>query len=300
MEYRTFGQTGCKVSRLGLGLAQIGAFDLEAVGTVRRLLGTALDLGVNFFDTAASYRNSEALIGRAISDRRKEIFLATKCGHWAAAVPWTAETVKAHVDRSLNRLRTDYLDLVQIHSCNKEVMESGEVLQALAECRKAGKTRFIGYSGDNDAAEYAVDLEVFTSLQTTFNLVDQGARKGLFGRARESGLGTIAKRPIANGVWGGSIENSHTTAQFDKMMDRANSMSEMGEIPGAPEDRILLAMGFTFAHDEVDVAILGTTNPSHLKENVRLFEECLPIQQNVVDELHHRFDKIGVDWGQLT
>ena len=125
MEFRTLGETGCKVSRLGIGLAQIGAFRLLEEKAVRRLLLTALDLGITFFDTAASYGNSEELIGRAISNHRKEFFLATKCGHWAAEVPWTAKTVRSHVERSLQRLRTDYLDLVQLHSCGEDILEAG-------------------------------------------------------------------------------------------------------------------------------------------------------------------------------
>jgi hypothetical protein len=300
MEYRLLGETGCKVSRLGLGLAQIGAFELTDTNVVERLLNTALDMGINFFDTAASYRNSEALIGRAISHRREEFFLATKCGHWAAEVPWTADTVRTHIERSLRRLDTDHLDLVQLHSCDEELLGEGEVVQALIEARESGKTRFIGYSGDNLAAAVAVDSGTFHTLQTTFNLIDQKARKGLLERAKDAKMGVIAKRPIANGVWGGSLENSNSTVQFDTMMHRANIMLALGPIPECPAGRIELAMGFTFAHSAVDVGILGTTNPEHLKENVRIFEEALPIADEVVNELCLRFDTVGAEWKQLT
>ncbi|MBM3395868.1 MAG: aldo/keto reductase, partial [Betaproteobacteria bacterium] len=111
MEYRTLGRTGLRVSRLGMGLFQIGKLPLDSVPQVSRLLGAALEKGINFLDTAAGYDNSEELIGKAVSDRRDEFVLATKCGSFSALEPWTAETVTRHIDRSLRRLRTDRLDL---------------------------------------------------------------------------------------------------------------------------------------------------------------------------------------------
>lgn len=300
MERRVLGKTGLEVSRLGIGLAQIGAFGVDEVGRVERLLNTALDNGINFLDTAASYRSSEELIGRAVGHRRGEYVLATKCGHWAAEVPWTAETVRAHIDRSLKRLRTDCLDLVQIHSCGVDVLAQGEVVRALERARDAGKTRFIGYSGDNEAARWAIDSGIFDTLQTTFNLVDQRARTRLFPHAREANMGIIVKRPIANGAWGGSTAKAHTTVQFMNIFDRAQKMLSYGPIPNAPESRILTAMGFTFSHAEIDVGIVGTTNPDHLLDNIRLFEGELPISGAVVVELYRRFDEVGKDWVQLT
>ena len=106
MEQRVLGSTGVKVSRLGLGLAQIGSIGFENESRVSDLINSALDSGISFLDTAASYGNSEEFIGRTVSHRRDEYFLATKCGHWAGKVPWNAETVRSHIDRSLKRSRT--------------------------------------------------------------------------------------------------------------------------------------------------------------------------------------------------
>ncbi len=300
MERRILGKTGLEVSRLGLGLAQIGGFPPDEADRVGVLINTALDNGINFLDTAASYRNSEELIGRAVAHRRSEYVLATKCGHWAAEVPWTAETVREHIDRSLKRLRTDHLDLVQIHSCDVDVLEKGEVFGALMEARDAGKTRFVGYSGDNEAAGWAIASGLFDTLQTSFNVVDQRARTRLFPYASEANVGVIVKRTIANGTWGGSTETVGTTVQFSKIYERVERMMSAGPIPGAPEDRILTALGFTLAHPEIDVALVGTTNPEHLVDNIRLLENELPISDEVVAELYRRFGEVGGDWVQLT
>jgi hypothetical protein len=289
-----------EVGRLGLGLAQIGKLALEDEARVNGLITGALDGGVTFLDTAASYGNSEELIGRTVAHRRDDYFLATKCGHWAGEVPWTAETVRSHIDRSLGRLQTDRLDLVQIHSCGVEVLEQGEVVRSLIEAREAGKTRFVGYSGDNEGARWAIDSGLFDTLQTTFNLVDQHARTRLFPAAREKGMGIIVKRTIANGAWGGSLEGRGTTTQYMNIHERARLMAAFGPVPGAPEDRILTALGFTFAHPEIDVALVGTTNLEHLSGNIRWIEEKLPIPAEAVEAFHLRFEEIGADWAQLT
>ena len=300
MDNRTLGRTDLTVSRLGLGLAQIGALTVVDEKQVGDLINRALDAGITFLDTAASYRNSEELIGRTLGSRRREYVLATKCGHWAGEDPWTAETVRAHVDRSLQRLQTDCVDLLQIHSCGVDVLERGDVIQAALEARDAGKARYVGYSGDNEAAEWAVDSGLFDTLQTTFNLVDQGARERLFPKARDQHMGLIVKRTIANGALVGTTEKAHTTVQFMNIHERVQELMALGPIPGAPEDPILLALGFTLAHPEIDVALVGSTRSDHVADNVRRFEEQLPIPDGVVGELHERFGKVGADWAQLT
>ena len=136
MEKRRLGRTGIEVTRLGFGLAEISRQEQHGGDTsdAARVLDLALDLGINFLDTAACYASTEALIGSVASHRRDEFFLASKCGHAVdtEAEPWTAEVIAESVDRSLRRLRTDYLDILQLHSCNLEVLERGEVIEALS------------------------------------------------------------------------------------------------------------------------------------------------------------------------
>lgn len=299
MEYRTLGKTGLQVSRIGLGMFQIGKLPADSDPQVSRLLNTALDKGINFLDTATGYDYSEERIGRAVGHRRDEYVLATKCGLITGTEPWTTETINRHVDRSLKRLRTDYLDLIQLHSCDAEVLERGEVTEALLRARDAGKTRFVGYSGDNQAAQWAIDSGLFDALETSFNLVDQRARTTVFSRARQNGMGVIVKRTIANGAWGAKPGTSNPSSQFASNLERSQKMDALGPIPGAPADPVLLALGFTMAHDGFDVALIGTTNTEHLLSNLALFETKLPIPQLAVQELYRRFDTIGGDWEQL-
>lgn len=300
MHQTTLGRTGLQVSRLGAGLSEIGSrLTFEEESTASQILNTALDAGINFLDTAACYGISEELIGRTIAHRRDEYVLATKCGHVTGdyeGEPWTAQTVTDSIDRSLVRMKTDHLDLVQLHSCGVDVLEKGEVITALQKAQQAGKTRFIGYSGDNENAKWAVDSGLFDTLQTSFNLVEQHARTKLFPQAKAQNMGIIVKRPIANGAWGATASPS---GYADEYFRRAQIMLKEGPIPHAPENRILLALGFTFAHPEVDTAIVGTHNPAHMKSNIAMVENELPIDSRAIEELYRRFDAaVDEDWYQ--
>jgi aryl-alcohol dehydrogenase-like predicted oxidoreductase len=284
----SLGRTGLKISRLGAGLAEIGSLNDEAVAS--DLLNAALDGGINFLDTAACYGRSEEWIGRTIADRRDEFVLATKAGHLTGGYQgeaWTAQTIRDSIDRSLTRMKTDHVDLVQLHSCGVDVLERGEVIQALLKAKEAGKTRFIGYSGDDEAALWAINSGHFDTLQTSFNLLDQEPRTKTLPLAKSHGMGVIIKRPIANAVWGASSVSGR-----QEYRSRAQRLADMGPIPGAPEDRIALSLGFTLAHDDVDTAIVGTSDPEHMRGNIARVENELPIPDEVVEELHRRFDEL--------
>lgn len=302
MQTRILGRTGLVVSRLGIGLAEIGGLALDEAKQAAEVLNLALDNGITFLDTSACYDNSEALIGQAIAHRRDEFVLATKAGHVAGGYEgeaWTVQTIRDSIDRSLARMRTDHLDLVQLHTCSVEVLERGEVIEALQTAQQAGKTRFIGYSGDNEAARWAVDSDLFDTLQTSFNLVDQDARLALFEPAKTQKMGIIGKRPIANGVWGAEASpSSYAQAYFE----RAQTMWVLGPLPGSPGHRILLALGFAFAHDAVDTYIVGTRSPDHLRANIEWVNTRLPLASETVKELHRRFDLFAtdLDWRQLS
>jgi hypothetical protein len=300
MEMRKLGNTDLTVSRLGVGLAEIGDLSMGEVNVAAQVLNTALDNGITLLDTAACYGNSEELVGWAVADRRDEFVLSTKAGHVAGTYDgraWTPRTVRDSIERSLRRLRTDHLDVVHLHSCSVAVLERGEVIQVLQDAKQAGKTRYIGYSGDNDAALWAVDSGLFDTLQTSFNLVDQQARLHLFPKAQRQGMGIIAKRPIANAAWGAETSPSSYAAEYHR---RAQILAKEGLIPNAPDDPILLALGFTLAHAAVDTAITGTRDPQHMQANVRMVEQELPISAETVLELQRRFDELGQSWAQET
>ena len=176
MEQRELGRTGLRVSVLGFGGSEIG-FEAADPSRVRRLLQEALDAGLNVIDTAECYGDSESLIGHAIADRRPGFHLFTKCGHFEGTGrdDWSPASLEKSIARSLARLRTDHVDLLQLHTCSEDDLRRGEVIEVIERARQRGQTRFIGYSGDGPAARYAVECGRFDTLQTSINVADQEA-----------------------------------------------------------------------------------------------------------------------------
>jgi aryl-alcohol dehydrogenase-like predicted oxidoreductase len=281
MERRAFGRTGMEVSVLGFGGAEIG-FRQESPETVTRLLHAALDAGLNVLDTAECYSSgdehpsSEELIGQAIADRRDSVFLFTKCGH-ASRFPefqgrdWSPALLTASIDRSLKRLKTDYLDLIQLHSCSEDVLRQGDVITVLQQARDAGKARFIGYSGDNNNAVYAVECGAFDSLQTSINIADQSVIDGALAKAAERGMGVIAKRPIANAAWMFDEESSRGAYHYTYL----KRLQELAYPFLSEADAVGTALRFTLSLPGVHTAIVGTSKPDRWPQNAALLESGL-------------------------
>ncbi len=301
MEMTTLGKTGLRVSRLGAGLVEIGSFSIDEPRRAGRILGAALDAGINFLDTAECYANSEELIGLTVGHRRDEFVLATKAGHvstGSSGQPWTGKTVRRGIDLSLKKLRTDRVDLVQVHAYDISAPTPDDVIEAVMDAKEAGKTRFVGYSGENEEAEWAIESGLFDTLQIAFNLVDQGPRYSIFERARERGMGLIAKRPIANAAWGKAVSPGDAGLSGTNLerLKRARALLEPGPIAEAPKDPIALALGFVLAHEDMHTAIVGTRDPEHMLANIDAVETQLPLADETVADLHERYDRIGREW----
>ncbi len=266
MEKRTLGKTGMVVTTLGFGGAEIG-FENAAYETVERLLHSALDAGLNLIDTAECYKESEEMIGRAVSGQRDDYLLFTKTGHSDDNDHWNPKKMTEGIDRSLQRLRTDRVDLIQLHSCSEELLRKGEVIQVLERAREAGKTRFIGYSGDSSAARYAVECGAFDTLQTSVSIADQESIALSVPLARERGMGVIAKRPIANAAWktGAKPASPYHHTYWERLEHLQYDFLKSGA-----ESAIATALRFTLSVPGVDTAIVGTKNPERWKQNATL------------------------------
>jgi hypothetical protein len=265
MERRRLGKTDMVVSALGFGGSEIG-YEEVAVGTVARLLGRALDAGLNVIDTAECYDESETLIARAVGARRREFHLFTKCGHaagWGRA-NWRAAALVSSIERSLRRLETDRLDLIQLHSCSLAELKRGDAIEGLERARARGLVRYIGYSGDGEAARYAVACGRFDTLQTSLSIADQEALELTLPLAREREMGVIAKRPIANAAWRHARKPSETYHQTYWSRLRTLDYPFLREAPGAAA---ATALRFTLSVPGVHTAIVGTTKPDRWQEN---------------------------------
>ena len=260
-----------QVSVLGFGAAEIGYEDAKPE-TVRRLLNSALDEGLNVVDTAECYENSEELIGDTISDRRDQFYLFTKVGHprGAGSADWSKDSILESIERSLRRLKTDWLDLVQLHSCSEAVLQKGEAITALQTARERGYTRYIGYSGDSRAAKFAVESDMFDTLQTSINIADQEAVDLTVPLAREREMGVIAKRPIANAAWrsGQKPIDSYQHTYWDRLRKLDYEFIRARPL----EQSIGHALRFTLSVPGVHTAIVGTTKPERWQENARLLD----------------------------
>lgn len=241
------------------------------------MLNEMLDAGVNVLDTAAMYPGSEAFIGEHLSHRRKDYVLISKCGSKVAEIdapPWSVKLVGQSVDRALKLLKTDVLDVMLLHSCEKKYLEEGELLAELVKARAAGKVKHVGYSGDNETVAYAATLPDIEVVETSISIADQANIIGLLPVAKKHNVGVIAKRPIANAAWKdlsqqpgfySSYAKTYTERLGAMELDPA-SLGFAGEAAKAfPE----LALRFTLSFPEVSTAIIGTTNPENARANLR-------------------------------
>jgi aryl-alcohol dehydrogenase-like predicted oxidoreductase len=267
METRQFGKTDMRLSVLGFGGAEIG-FEKASPDTVARLLSGALDAGLNVIDTAECYMNSEELIGQAVSGRRKDFYLFTKCGHPESPgkEDWRPESLVQSIQRSLKRLRTDRVDLVQLHTCSEAELKKGDVIAALQEAREKGYTRYLGYSGDGGAAKYAIECGQFDALQTSVSIADQEALDLTLPLAAQRQLGVIAKRPIANAAWryAAAPTNNYHRPYWERLQKLRYDF--LAEAKQAAET----ALRFTLGVSGIHTMIVGTTKPERWHENARL------------------------------
>jgi hypothetical protein len=291
MERRQLGKTDMQVSVLGFGGAEIG-FEGATEDIVARLLKGALDAGLNVIDTGECYEGSEELIGKTVGDRRADYYLFTKCGHprGTGSEDWSPASLLESIERSLRRLRTDRLDLIQLHSCSEVVLKKGDAIAALQSARAKGYVRYLGYSGDGQAARYAVESGAFDTLQTSINIADQEAIDLVLPLAREKQLGVIAKRPVANVAW----KESHKpiSSYHHVYWERLNKL-RYDFIRDLPiEDSVAHALRFTLSVPGVHTAIVGTTKPERWQENAKMVERGV-LSGAEIDAIRERWEDIA-------
>ncbi len=290
----TLGRTGLEVTRLGFG-----AMELRNMSPERRLtedqasaiLNGVLDAGINYFDTSIDYGESEEIIGRHVSHRRSEFYLASKCG--CAATPeafergdhvYTRENIVAGVDQSLARMETDYLDAVQFHgSPSRAAIEEEDAIATLLDLKQEGKIRFFGSSSTlPDLADH-VAMGVFDLFQIPYSGFNR-EHEDWITKSAEAGIGTV----IRGGVAKGEREAGSRGAERYQTFEDAG----LDELREEGESRTAFMLRFTLSHPDLHTTIVGTQNPDHLKENVAAAKRGA-LSAEVYAEAKRRLAKAG-------
>jgi aryl-alcohol dehydrogenase-like predicted oxidoreductase len=290
MDLRQFGKTDMRVSLLGFGGAEIG-FEGASDDTVERLLADALDAGLNVIDTAECYMDSEEKIGRAVAHRRSDFHLFTKCGHPDGADKpgnWTPDSLLKSIERSLKRLQVEHIDLVQLHSCSEDELRKGDVISALKTARDKGYARYIGYSGDGQAAKFAIESGAFDSLQTSVSIADQEAIDLTLPLAAKHGMGVIVKRPIANAAWHHDSKptNAYHVPYWERLQKLNYSFLRDSSSAAAT------ALRFTASQPAVCTMIVGTTKPGRWRENAAALDAG-PLPPDQIAAIRKRWSEVA-------
>jgi aryl-alcohol dehydrogenase-like predicted oxidoreductase len=306
VEYRQLGNTGLRVSEIGLGCGPLGA---DPAADYEPLLHRALDLGVNFFDSADFYSDyrSEEWLGRAFSARRADVIIATKFG----TIPGKGKDFSLpHMRRSLHdslrRLRTDYLDLYQLHSPPESILDDHDLLAALRDLKDEGLIRSYGISLDGaQFALNAMDKWRPDALQILFNLFNMEPA-GCFDQADQQGVGLIIKAPLDSGMLGGDLSQQaplkdddprprwgeEGTAQRQRLLDALRFLTQGGRTYAQA------ALQFVLSFDAVSTVIPGTTSIAHLEEDVaaagtRLTRDEMARLESLLDG---EFPQLNLGW----
>jgi aryl-alcohol dehydrogenase-like predicted oxidoreductase len=285
------GHTGLTVSALGFGAMHIND-ERTSEAEAGALLNHVLDEGVTLIDTARGYGLSEERIGRHIAHRRHEFVLSTKVGYGVEGVAdWTYDCIVQGVERALRLMQTDHLDIVHLHSCPLPVLQQGDVVRALNDCRVAGKLRVAAYSGDNAEIDFAIESGAFGSLQTSVSLCDQAHLRHRAARADHAGMGVIAKRPLAGAVW----RHADRPSDFaeGQYWDRFKAM---GLHSG--EDWADVALRFAAFHTGAASAIVGTAKPANLRRNLDALARG-PLPADLAVTIREAYGRHGDAWPGL-
>ena len=317
MEYRPLGRTGWNISTIGFGAWGIGgdAWGSTDDKTSLAALNKAIDLGVNFIDTADVYGNghSERLIAQVRKERKEPLIVATKAGrrldpHVAAG--YNRENLTAFVERSLRNLETDALDLLQLHSPPSEVYYMPEVFGLLDDLVREGKILYYGVSVERvDEALQAITYPNVQSVQIIFNMFRLKPADQFFAAAREHRVGILARVPLASGLLTGKFRPQTQFAPNDhRNFNRHGEAFDQGEtfsgvdyetgLQAVEQLRSIVPTGETMAEfalrwilmfPEVTTAIAGSKNPQQVEDNVRA-AELPPLSPETMNRVREIYD----------
>jgi aryl-alcohol dehydrogenase-like predicted oxidoreductase len=293
---KTLGRTGLEVTQLGYGSMGLRGPRTWGVRVVSEedadcFLNSVLDVGINFIDTSPDYGISEERVGRYISARRNEFYLATKCGcvytqhedHLEIDHLWQKEVIQRNIETSLQRLRTDYVDVLQFHGGDAESLQREGLIELLVGFRDQGMIRFIGVSSSLPHLPGLIELGVFDTFQVPYSCLAPQHHDWIT-RAAETGAGIIVRGGIAHGgpdadIQRPALNDVWTRARVDDVLS-----SEM--------TRAELILRYTLSHPHCHTTIVGTCDPEHLAENLAAAERG-PLPSDLYEEIRSRVAALG-------
>jgi len=312
MEYRVLGKTGLKVSTIGFGTWAIGGNmwgpqnDNDSIAALNK----AIDLGVNFIDTALAYGNghSEKIIGSVLKARKEKIYLATKIpplswppppdSHSKDAFP--KEKIIESVETSLRNLSVDCIDLIQLHSWRKNWTNDLEWYETLCKFKDQGKIKYIGVSvHDNmeDEALGLIETGRIDTIQVVYNVLAQTPRNNLFPKAQKHNIGIIARVPLAYGALTGKFtpntvfadndfrKNKYTGNGLKEVLEKVERFKRIAE-SNDKKNLVSNALHFVLSHPTISTTIPGIRNAKQAEENCNIFNKNDLILEKTLTELN--------------
>ncbi|WP_026487244.1 aldo/keto reductase [Caldanaerobius polysaccharolyticus] len=290
-EKRPLGKTGEKVTFLGFGALEIGRdWGLGNADQKRRpdeqtackVLNGVLDMGINIIDTARAYHRSEERIGLCIGHRRKEYFLASKCGEHSCEpdtyYDFSYDAVKKSIDMSLKLLKTDCIDLMQIHfgPDPHKVLDDGETLAAMKDAQKEGKIRFLGASCDGDVAKRCIQSGEFDVIQMHYNLLHRDNSENIE-ECGKKGIGVLIR-----GGLGAGLLTPRVIPHLNEIQEKEKIAALLDLVKGNGDMLTAIALNFLYRNDNISSVLVGSKNPDHVMDNVKLLE--VEISEDVYNE----------------
>jgi aryl-alcohol dehydrogenase-like predicted oxidoreductase len=278
------GRTGERVTKLAYGAMELrGAMPGRGGRNVtdedaKTILNAVLDAGISMIDTSPDYGPSEERIGAFIADRRDEYFLSSKCGCAVNPPPgerpphvFTRANVRAGVEQSLRRMKTDHIDLVQFHiSPSRAELEANDSVAELVELKREGKIRFIGMSGTLPNLTDHIEMGVFDAFQIPYSALER-EHEGSIHDAAAAGGGTIIRGGVARGLPAAAPEViERLPEQFRRTYARRRDLWDEAGLDEVLDGltRMEFMLRFTLSHPDMTTTIVGTANPKHLADNV--------------------------------
>jgi aryl-alcohol dehydrogenase-like predicted oxidoreductase len=305
---RILGRTGLEVTTLGFGALELrgmvaGVGRPIAPDQPVKILNAVLDAGINYIDTAVDYGEAETHIGNHISHRRSEFYLASKCGcpldnagfspdertRFGVPLPrlhdYSRDSIINACHQSLRRMKTEYLDIVQLHfSPAREVLVQEGAIETLLELKRQGKIRYIGCSSILPNVYDHIDMGVFDVLQVPYSIL-QPEHSEAIARAASAGIGIIIRGGVARGQPGqgqgaAQVWDVWTRAELDDLLDETTATEFL--------------LRATISNPDAHTTIVGTLNPMHLQENVTAAENG-PLPTTVLEEAKRRLRSVLAD-----